>query len=125
MASHSCSCATTAPAGSCRVVGDEHCDLRRRDSRRWRDRLAAVLRAVRRVTAVAGVIAFFAVLRIALAVIGIVLTARVALWGGYAGDIALSIIVLLLLFAGARNSRPSSRGIADVVGKVLNPRRRL
>ena len=57
-----------------------------------------------------GVIAFFAVLRIALAVIGIVLTARVALWGGYAGDIGLSIIVLLLLFAGARTKAFFARG---------------
>lgn len=57
-----------------------------------------------------GVIAFFAVLRIALSVIGIVLTARTPLWGGYAFEIFLSIIVLMMLFAGARTKLFFARG---------------
>lgn len=57
-----------------------------------------------------GVIAFFAVVRIALAVVGVVLTAKAEFWGGYAFEIALSVLVLLLLFAGRRTKAFFGRG---------------
>ncbi len=57
-----------------------------------------------------GVIAFFAVLRIAISVIGIVLATTMNARSVFLFDIALSIIVLLLLFAGTRTKLFFARG---------------
>lgn len=57
-----------------------------------------------------GVIAFFAVLRIAIAVIGLVLATSMNARGIFIADIAFSTIVLLLLFAGARTKAFFARG---------------
>lgn len=49
-----------------------------------------------------GVIAFLSVLRIAISVVGILLTDNTTIWGGYLGEIIISVIVLCLLYAGER-----------------------
>jgi hypothetical protein len=57
-----------------------------------------------------GVIAFFSVVRIALAVVAIVLATTINSRVGFLFDIGLSIIVLLLLYAGARTKAFFARG---------------
>lgn len=57
-----------------------------------------------------GVIAFFAVLRIAFAVIGLVLATTMNARGLFLADIAFSAVVLLLLFAGSRTKAFFARG---------------
>ena len=49
-----------------------------------------------------GVIAFLSVLRIAISVVGILLTDNTTIWGGYFGEIIIAVIVLCLLYAGER-----------------------
>lgn len=57
-----------------------------------------------------GVIAFLAVLRIALSVVGIVLATTTNARSAFTFDILWSVIVLLLLFAGARTKAFFARG---------------
>lgn len=57
-----------------------------------------------------GVIAFFAVLRISLSVIGVVLATTMNARSVFLFDIALSILVLLMLFAGTRTKNFFARG---------------
>ena len=57
-----------------------------------------------------GVIAFFAVLRIAFAIIGLVLATTMNARGIFLADAALSVVVLLLLFAGTRTKAFFARG---------------
>lgn len=57
-----------------------------------------------------GVIAFLAVLRIALSVVGIVLATTMNARWAFTLDILFSVIVLLLLFAGARTKAFFARG---------------
>lgn len=52
-----------------------------------------------------GTIAFLSVVKIALGVVGILLGNVAGVWGGYAGSIAIAVIVLCLLYAGERTRR--------------------
>ncbi len=57
-----------------------------------------------------GVIAFIAVVRIAFTVVGAILAVGWEIWGVFAVEFGLSVLLLLLLFAGSRTKAFFARG---------------